>query len=104
MGDGLTKIDQASLSNMLYSYADDLKNSLEFKRQYLKEHPRFLDFQIIFRRKLLSYVDQATGNPNFSLVADLLNGALLAADVDTYVSASSLRNLYIRPQRPHTAY
>jgi hypothetical protein len=52
----------------------------------------------VFRLKLLNYVQQTTGAPRFSLVADLLYGAFTAARIDGEldVDADTLRKLYIR--------
>jgi hypothetical protein len=85
-----------SLASSLRRYADQLERALRFGRAFMAKNPRYWDLAAIFRLKLLNYVEQNTGTPQFSLIADLLHGAFIAAGMDIDVDADSLSKLHRR--------
>jgi len=86
------------LPGMLKSYALKLEGQICSISRFLQVNPAFFDLTIVFKRKVLRYVEQATGKPRFSLVAELLNSAFLAADLDNDTDAAALRYLHIHPE------
>jgi len=89
-----------NLPSLLRQYANELERRIQFGREFMKSNPRYFDMASVFKLKLLNYVRKTTGSPRFSLVADLLNGALVAAGMEVDVDASALRKLYMRQPNP----
>ena len=55
----------------LRRYADELEETLRSGRAFMKKNPRYWDMASIFKLKLLNYLQQTTGSPQYSLVAAL---------------------------------
>jgi hypothetical protein len=84
-----------SLVQDLQRYADGLEMKIKAFRSFLLKHPRHYDMQSVSRRKLLRYVHTTTGEPHYTLVADVLSGAPNVGREEPIVDVSSLRKVYM---------
>lgn len=83
----------------LNRFAGDLEKQVRFYRSFLQKHPRYYDMQTVSRRRLLRYVHRSTGQPQYTLVAEVLSGAPKIENEEPFVDASSLRKLYSNSSR-----
>lgn len=88
-----------SLVQDLRRNADGLGMKIKAFRSFLLKHPRHYDMQSVSRCKLLRYVHKTTGQPHYSLVADVLSGAPKVGGEEPIVDVSSLRKVYITSRR-----
>jgi hypothetical protein len=97
---GETEPIARGLPGWLRSYADQQDRNIRHYRSMTSLNPRYFFMSAVFKRKLLRFVHQSTGQPHFALVADLLNGAFSAAGLPAkkLIEAGSLRNLYRRKE------